>query len=49
MLLSEMSSEQLSEFYENAKKDYEVFKSKGLKLDMSRGKPCKEQPEYCVL
>lgn len=43
MLLSEMSSEQLSEFYENAKKDYEVFKSKGLKLDMSRGKPSVDQ------
>ena len=43
MLLSEMSSEQLSEFYENAKKDYEVLKCKGLKLDMSRGKPPVDQ------
>ena len=43
MQLSEMTRAQLEEFYDKAKKDYEVFKAKGLSLDMSRGKPAADQ------
>ncbi len=45
MLLKEMSLSQLSEFLEKHLQDYESFKSKGLKLDMSRGKPEARQLE----
>ena len=39
----EMSREELSALYDSAKVKYEEMKSKGLKLDMSRGKPGYEQ------
>ncbi|MGN0642471.1 MAG: aminotransferase [Huintestinicola sp.] len=43
MSLKEMSKAELTAFRDEARKQYEDFKAKGLKLDMSRGKPCKEQ------
>ena len=38
-----MTAEQLKAFRDECRKQYDDFKSQGLKLDMSRGKPCKEQ------
>ena len=43
MKLKEMSRAQLEAFRDEALREYEDFKSKGLSLDMSRGKPSKEQ------
>ncbi len=43
MSLKNMSKAELTEFRDNAKKQYEDFKALGLKLDMSRGKPCAAQ------
>lgn len=43
MSLQNMTKTELSAFRDEAKKQYEDFKALGLKLDMSRGKPCKEQ------
>ena len=43
MKLHEMSRQQLEEFYQAALKDYENCKAQGLHLDMSRGKPGREQ------
>ncbi|HHW46145.1 MAG TPA: aminotransferase class I/II-fold pyridoxal phosphate-dependent enzyme [Clostridiales bacterium] len=40
---SEMNKEQLRSELEAIKQRYEDFCRRGLKLDMSRGKPCKEQ------
>lgn len=40
---SEMNKEQLCSEFEAIKQRYENFCQRGLKLDMSRGKPCKEQ------
>lgn len=37
------SKEDLKKEYEKVLKEYESLKSKGLKLDMSRGKPCSSQ------
>lgn len=39
MLLTEMNKTQLEEFKAKTEKEYNDFKSKDLKLDMSRGKP----------
>lgn len=47
MSLAEMSRSDLTAFRDEAKKQYEDFKSKGLKLDMSRGKPCTAQLDMC--
>ena len=43
MALKDMTAEQLKAFRDECLKQYDDFKSQGLKLDMSRGKPCKEQ------
>ncbi|MGN0665707.1 MAG: aminotransferase [Huintestinicola sp.] len=43
MSLKEMSKAELTAFRDEVKKQYEDFKAQGLKLDMSRGKPCTEQ------
>ena len=38
-----MSKEELAQLKEELEAKYKEFQGKGLKLDMSRGKPCKEQ------
>lgn len=43
MSLKTMTDEQLKSFRDTAAKEYEAFKAEGLKLDMSRGKPCPDQ------
>ncbi len=43
MKYCEMSKEELKNEYEALKKEYESFKASGMKLDISRGKPCTEQ------
>lgn len=43
MLYSEMTKEQLLDEKKALDERYNAFKAKNLKLDMSRGKPCKEQ------
>ncbi|MBQ7015276.1 MAG: aminotransferase class I/II-fold pyridoxal phosphate-dependent enzyme [Clostridia bacterium] len=42
-MIKSMSQAELFELKENLLRQYGSYKSKGLKLDMSRGKPCKEQ------
>ena len=43
MLYSEMTKGQLLDEKKALDERYNAFKAKNLKLDMSRGKPCKEQ------
>ncbi|MBP1561358.1 MAG: aminotransferase class I/II-fold pyridoxal phosphate-dependent enzyme [Oscillospiraceae bacterium] len=43
VMITEMSREQLSAFKAECEKEYEAFKAKEMKLDMSRGKPSSEQ------
>ena len=43
-----MTAEQLKAFRDECRKQYDDFKSQGLKLDMSRGKPCKEQRDMSM-
>ena len=38
-----MSKEELQQEFENVKKIYKEYQGKGLKLDMSRGKPSPQQ------
>jgi len=42
-MIKSKSQAELSELKESLLLQYESYKNKGLKLDMSRGKPCKEQ------
>ena len=42
-MIKSMSKAELSELRESLSRQYDSYKLKGLKLDMSRGKPCKEQ------
>lgn len=48
MLLTEMSKEELSAFKSECEKEYEDYKAKGMKLDMSRGKPSTEQLDLAM-
>ena len=43
MEYSQLSKAQLTEVYEELKAEYEGYKKAGLKLDISRGKPCSSQ------
>ncbi len=45
---STMSVEQLTEIKEQLQKEYDTFKAQGLKLDMSRGKPGRDQLDLSV-
>ncbi len=48
MMLTEMNGEQLSAFKEQCVREYEGYKVKGMKLDMSRGKPSTEQLDLAM-
>ena len=45
---AEMSREELLSEKASLEERYNEFKARGLKLDMSRGKPCKEQLDLSV-
>ncbi len=48
MMLTEMNSEELSAFEKQCEEEYESYKAKGMKLDMSRGKPSTEQLDLAM-
>lgn len=48
MKLTEMNKEQLSAFKAECEKEYEAYKAKGMKLDMSRGKPGADQLDIAM-
>lgn len=43
-----LSNEELTELISEKRKKYSEYKSQNLSLDMSRGKPCKEQLDLCL-
>ena len=45
---ADLSKEELSSIHEQLKKQYDAFQARGLKLDMSRGKPSTEQLDLSV-
>ncbi len=47
-MLTEMNSEELSAFEKQCEEEYESYKAKGMKLDMSRGKPSTEQLDLAM-
>jgi DNA-binding transcriptional MocR family regulator len=42
-VIADLSRDELQKLHEQVSKDYEAFKTRGLKLDMTRGKPAPEQ------
>ena len=48
MTYKEMPAEQRSALLKQLRGDYASFQARGLKLDMSRGKPCTEQLDICM-
>ena len=48
MLLTEMSKSQLEAFKADCEKEYADYQAKGLKLDMSRGKPGADQLDLAM-
>ncbi len=48
MMLTEMNREELSAFKEQCAEEYSGYKAKGMKLDMSRGKPSTEQLDLAM-
>lgn len=48
MTFTSMSKDELNSTYSELLAKYNAFKAKGLKLDMSRGKPCTEQLELSM-
>ena len=48
MLLTEMSKSQLEAFKADCEKEYADYQAKGLKLDMSRGKPANDQLDLAM-
>ncbi len=47
-MLTEMNMEELSAFKKQCAEEYESYKAKGMKLDMSRGKPSTEQLDLAM-
>lgn len=47
-MLTEMNKEELSAFRKKYAEEYESYKAKGMKLDMSRGKPSTEQLDLAM-
>ena len=45
---TQLTKEELQKLYENCKEKYEQYKSQGLKLDMSRGKPGADQVDLSM-
>jgi len=48
MLLKDMSVNELENVLKDEKKKYDDFKKDGLKLDISRGKPSRDQLELVM-
>lgn len=46
MKLTEMSAEELASFKAEVQKKYDDFKAQGLSLNMARGKPRFQVPEW---
>ena len=48
MKMAEMDRAQIQQVYEDAKKEYEAFRAKNLKLNMARGKPSAKQLDLAL-